>query len=91
MGGSQSNVTTSTDNIYSGYIKVSPTFHYDRGCVESYPCQHNVITNGKKGIMNGKAIYDHCKSNGIPVPLHFVEYVDYGRPEIDKFENITFK
>ncbi len=46
-------------------------------CLESYPCQHKVIINGKETMMSGLSIYNYCIKNKIEVPKHFKEYENY--------------
>lgn len=49
-------------------IQVSET------CYQSYPCQHDVVVDGKRERLYGIDIYKLYESKNLPVPKHFKEY-----------------
>lgn len=50
-------------------------FTVDNTCLETYPCQHNVVLNdGNEKRMNGYEIRNMYVEKGLTVPSHFKEY-----------------
>jgi hypothetical protein len=60
--------------LMDSMIEIFTGFSYSSLCLQSYPCQHKVIINGKKKRMYGDDIYDMCIDKNLAVPEHFKIY-----------------
>ncbi len=54
--------------------EITPNFKISGKCLESYPCQHFVIVNGKEEMWSGVEICKYLKDNNLPMLKHFLEY-----------------
>lgn len=58
-------------------VMIDENLSYDANtCMESWPCQHDVLINGRQETMDGHDICKYCEERGLPVPAHFSNYID---------------
>jgi hypothetical protein len=57
-------------------------------CIETYPCKHLVIVDGKMVYIAGIEICQYYIDNGIPIHLHFREYENYDNDDNDGFDSV---
>ena len=46
-------------------------------CYSTFPCKHYVTMNGRSKLIFGTDIVKLCLKNDIPIPQHFVPYIDH--------------
>ncbi len=66
---------TKTNDIMNSYYQVGE-YQISHLCLQSMPCQHHVIINGKKSTLSGVTIYNMLKKDGL-THQHFNEYSNY--------------
>lgn len=66
---------TKTNDIMNSYYQVGE-YQISHLCLQSIPCNHYVIINGKKSTLSGVTIYNMLKKDGLS-HQHFNEYSNY--------------
>ena len=73
-------ISATMGNLFS----TKPTIIVSDSCLESNPCKHDVVVNGKKyEWLTGIEIYKLYVENNMVVPQHFLRY----KKRVEKMRN----